>query len=88
MSLPGVIFQVCEKLETRCSVLKKRGVHQMGMWLYECCCGNSVISFDCSRFLLFLIDLPGTSDILCISLFSMLILFLFTYVFFFHWQVK
>ncbi|XP_050129777.1 uncharacterized protein LOC126606427 isoform X3 [Malus sylvestris] len=41
--------QVCEKQETRCSVLEKRGVHQMGMWLYECCCGDSVISFDCLR---------------------------------------
>ncbi|KAM5566666.1 zinc finger MYND domain-containing protein 15 [Rosa sericea] len=41
--------QVCEKQETRCSFLRKRGVHQTGMWLYECCCGEPVMSFDCSR---------------------------------------
>nr|XP_011463402.1 PREDICTED: zinc finger MYND domain-containing protein 15 isoform X2 [Fragaria vesca subsp. vesca] len=35
--------------ETRCSFLTKRGVHQTGMWLYECCCGEPVMSFDCSR---------------------------------------
>lgn len=42
--------QVCEKRETRCSFLAKRGVHQVGMWMFECSCGASVDS-GLSRFL-------------------------------------
>ncbi|KAM4109988.1 hypothetical protein ACJW30_03G159900 [Castanea mollissima] len=42
-------LMVHEKKETRCSFLSKRGVHQVGMWLYECCCGSSVTSSDCFR---------------------------------------
>ncbi|XP_062111787.1 uncharacterized protein LOC133823180 isoform X6 [Humulus lupulus] len=42
-------IQVCEKRETRCSLLRKWGIHQLGMWLYECQCGTSVASFSCSR---------------------------------------
>ncbi|KAF3431343.1 hypothetical protein FNV43_RR26074 [Rhamnella rubrinervis] len=42
--------EVCEKRETRCSFLSKRGIHQVGMWLYECPCGSSVTSMDCSRY--------------------------------------
>ncbi|XP_062111786.1 uncharacterized protein LOC133823180 isoform X5 [Humulus lupulus] len=41
-------IQVCEKRETRCSLLRKWGIHQLGMWLYECQCGTSVASFSCS----------------------------------------
>ncbi|KAI8527203.1 hypothetical protein RHMOL_Rhmol12G0057500 [Rhododendron molle] len=36
--------EVCEKRETRCSFLAKRGVHQVGMWMFECSCGASVDS--------------------------------------------
>ncbi|XP_062159992.1 uncharacterized protein LOC133867285 isoform X1 [Alnus glutinosa] len=38
-------LQVLEK-ESRCLFLSKRGVHKEGMWLYECCCGESVTSSD------------------------------------------
>ncbi|KAL5759693.1 hypothetical protein ACOSQ2_018531 [Xanthoceras sorbifolium] len=41
--------QVCEKRETRCSFLSKRGVHRVEMWIYECSCGLSVASFDDAR---------------------------------------
>ncbi|XP_024923646.3 uncharacterized protein LOC107435276 isoform X3 [Ziziphus jujuba] len=41
--------KICEKQETRCSFFIKKGIHQLGMWLYECPCGTSVISLDCSR---------------------------------------
>ncbi|XP_044489312.1 zinc finger MYND domain-containing protein 15 isoform X2 [Mangifera indica] len=44
--------QVCGKQESRCSFLSKRGIHRVGMWMYECCCGLSIASFDCTRFLL------------------------------------
>ncbi|KAL5552971.1 hypothetical protein UlMin_040372 [Ulmus minor] len=53
--------QVCEKQETRCSFLSKRGIHKLGMWLYECHCGAAVSSLDCSR----LIDGWDLPDILC-----------------------
>lgn len=43
--------QVCEKRETRCSFLAKRGVHRVGMWMFECSCGASVDLSDLSRFL-------------------------------------
>ncbi|KAA8529511.1 hypothetical protein F0562_033690 [Nyssa sinensis] len=44
-----VTAQVCEKQETRCSFLTKRGIHCVGMWMYECFCGASVASSDTSR---------------------------------------
>lgn len=47
----GGSCQVCEKRETRCSFLAKWGVHQAGMWMFECSCGASVGSSDLSRFL-------------------------------------
>ncbi|KAG5521061.1 hypothetical protein RHGRI_033575 [Rhododendron griersonianum] len=43
--------EVCEKRETRCSFLAKRGVHRVGMWMFECSCGASVDLSDLSRFL-------------------------------------
>lgn len=46
--------QVYEKQETRCSFLSKRGIHQVGMWWYECPCEPSVTSVDSLRFLLLL----------------------------------
>ncbi|KAK9276272.1 hypothetical protein L1049_005803 [Liquidambar formosana] len=42
-------LQVCEKRESRCSFLSKRGIHRVGMWMCECGCGASVDSFGCSR---------------------------------------
>ncbi|XP_065860952.1 uncharacterized protein [Euphorbia lathyris] len=42
-------FEVFEKHETRCSFLSKRGLHRLGMWMFECCCGASLASFDCLR---------------------------------------
>lgn len=33
--------EICEKKTTRCSFLIKRGLHQVGMWKYECQCGGS-----------------------------------------------
>ncbi|XP_058193260.1 uncharacterized protein LOC131310320 isoform X2 [Rhododendron vialii] len=41
--------EVCEKRETRCSFLAKRGVHRVGMWMFECSCGASVDLSDLSR---------------------------------------
>lgn len=41
--------QVLEKQETRCSFLTRRGLHRMGMWLYECDCGPSNASHNYSR---------------------------------------
>lgn len=41
--------QVCEKQESRCSFLDKRGIHRVGMWMHECPCGASVASFYCRR---------------------------------------
>ncbi|KAL6571750.1 hypothetical protein OROHE_002619 [Orobanche hederae] len=32
--------------ETRCSFLIEHGIHGLGMWMYECGCGVSDISFD------------------------------------------
>ncbi|KAK6931141.1 Mitochondrial splicing suppressor 51-like, C-terminal domain [Dillenia turbinata] len=43
-------LKVCEKQETRCSFLVKQGLHQEGMWKYECHCGASITPFDSSRF--------------------------------------
>ncbi|KAJ6719531.1 ZINC ION BINDING PROTEIN [Salix purpurea] len=49
--------QVCEKQGSRCSFLSKRGIHQLGMWMHECCCthseesSSSLASFDSSRLL-------------------------------------
>ncbi|KAF8378339.1 hypothetical protein HHK36_029678 [Tetracentron sinense] len=42
-------LQVSEKLVTRCSFLMARGLHQVGMWKYECSCGTSVASSDYLR---------------------------------------
>ncbi|MED6106243.1 hypothetical protein PIB30_003202 [Stylosanthes scabra] len=39
--------QICLKQESRCSFLSKRGIHQKGMWMIECRCGESSASFDC-----------------------------------------
>ncbi|KAF9673485.1 hypothetical protein SADUNF_Sadunf10G0029200 [Salix dunnii] len=50
--------QVCEKQGSRCSFLSKRGIHQLGMWMHECCCSHSELassslaSFDSLRLLL------------------------------------
>uniref|UniRef100_A0A6M2F227 MYND-type domain-containing protein n=1 Tax=Populus davidiana TaxID=266767 RepID=A0A6M2F227_9ROSI len=47
--------QVCEKPGSRCSFLSKRGIHQLGMWMHECCCfdseeaTSSLASFDSLR---------------------------------------
>ncbi|KAJ6313330.1 hypothetical protein OIU76_011100 [Salix suchowensis] len=47
--------QVCEKQGSRCSFLSKRGIHQVGMWMHECCCthskesSSSLASFDSLR---------------------------------------
>ncbi|KAJ7953691.1 Zinc finger MYND domain-containing protein 15 [Quillaja saponaria] len=41
-------YQICEKQETRCSFLSKRGLHRAGMWMHECRCGASCASFNCS----------------------------------------
>ncbi|PON46555.1 Zinc finger, MYND-type [Parasponia andersonii] len=54
-------IKVCEKWETRCSLLRKWGTHQLGMWSHECHCGTSFGSFDCSS-IINNWDLP---DILC-----------------------
>ncbi|XP_057948516.1 uncharacterized protein LOC131144125 isoform X2 [Malania oleifera] len=42
-------LRVCEKQETRCSFLGKRGIHQAGMWMSECCCGALVPFLHHSR---------------------------------------
>ncbi|KAI7757278.1 hypothetical protein M8C21_019189 [Ambrosia artemisiifolia] len=39
-------YQVCEKMETRCSFLDKLGIHRAGIWICECSCGSSVFSLD------------------------------------------
>ncbi|CAK9137842.1 unnamed protein product [Ilex paraguariensis] len=53
--------QVCEKLETRCSFLIKRGIHRVGMWMCECNCGTSLVSLDHPR----LVDGWCLSSMLC-----------------------
>ncbi|XP_038702997.1 zinc finger MYND domain-containing protein 15 isoform X2 [Tripterygium wilfordii] len=42
-------IQVSEKQQTRCLFLSKRGIHRLGMWMYECCCGESAASFGYLR---------------------------------------
>ncbi|KAI3720277.1 hypothetical protein L6452_21190 [Arctium lappa] len=42
----GATYQVCEKVETRCSFLDKMGIHQVGIWICECSCGASVALLD------------------------------------------
>ncbi|THG12536.1 hypothetical protein TEA_000015 [Camellia sinensis var. sinensis] len=59
--------QVCEKQETRCSFLKKRGIHQVGLWMHECSCGAAVDSLDHSRFVI----MP-TVNMICELKFSIL----------------
>ncbi|KAI7757275.1 hypothetical protein M8C21_019186, partial [Ambrosia artemisiifolia] len=39
-------YEVCEKMETRCSFLDKLGIHRAGIWICECSCGSSVFSLD------------------------------------------
>ncbi|KAL4185240.1 hypothetical protein AMTRI_Chr10g4900 [Amborella trichopoda] len=41
-------FQVFAKEVTRCSFLKKRGLHQTGLWKSECSCATSPASLDYS----------------------------------------
>ncbi|MBA0828759.1 hypothetical protein Goarm_013397 [Gossypium armourianum] len=50
--------QISEKQESRCSFLRKRGIHQVGLWVCECRCGASVTSFG-------LKVIPGISQISC-----------------------
>ncbi|XP_012092020.1 zinc finger MYND domain-containing protein 15 isoform X2 [Jatropha curcas] len=42
-------LEVFEKRESRCSFLSKRGIHRLGMWMCECHCWVSSVSFDCLR---------------------------------------
>ncbi|XVE91908.1 hypothetical protein REPUB_Repub01dG0051800 [Reevesia pubescens] len=42
-------IQISEKQGNRCSFLRKRAIHQVGMWICECCCGAPVTSFDYCR---------------------------------------
>ncbi|XP_076892845.1 uncharacterized protein LOC143544690 [Bidens hawaiensis] len=39
-------YQVCEKVETRCSFLDKLGIHLAGIWICECSCGSSDLPLD------------------------------------------
>ncbi|KAJ9563907.1 hypothetical protein OSB04_009067 [Centaurea solstitialis] len=39
-------YQVCEKVETRCSFLDNMGIHQVGFWICECSCGASITFLD------------------------------------------
>ncbi|GAA0156224.1 hypothetical protein LIER_13764 [Lithospermum erythrorhizon] len=39
---------ICERRETRCSFLKKQGVHGKGMWRWECRCAASAMSYNSS----------------------------------------
>ncbi|XP_010043830.2 zinc finger MYND domain-containing protein 15 isoform X3 [Eucalyptus grandis] len=39
-------IEICEKLVSRCSFLSKRGIHQVGMWMYECKCQSLGNSFE------------------------------------------
>ncbi|VVA94740.1 unnamed protein product [Arabis nemorensis] len=32
---------ICQKQESRCSFLSRRELHHVGMWMYECKCGDS-----------------------------------------------
>ncbi|KAA3482914.1 zinc finger MYND domain-containing protein 15 [Gossypium australe] len=54
--------QISEKQESRCSFLRKRGIHQVGLWVCECRCGASVTSFGNSRLES---DTWNLSNILC-----------------------
>ncbi|KAB2090935.1 hypothetical protein ERO13_A03G143500v2 [Gossypium hirsutum] len=54
--------QISEKQESRCSFLRKRGIHQVGLWVCECHCGASVTSFGNSRLES---DTWNLSNILC-----------------------
>ncbi|XP_047332709.1 zinc finger MYND domain-containing protein 15 [Impatiens glandulifera] len=42
-------FQICEKRESRCSLLEKFGIHRIGMWMHECCCGEQDSFSECFR---------------------------------------
>ncbi|KAL4015884.1 zinc finger MYND domain-containing protein 15 isoform X1 [Cucumis melo var. makuwa] len=41
--------QLCQKQESRCSFLSKRAIHKVGMWFYECPCGEAATSYNFSR---------------------------------------
>ncbi|XP_023732215.3 uncharacterized protein LOC111880033 isoform X1 [Lactuca sativa] len=43
-------YQVCGKVETRCSFLDKQGIHCVGFWICECSCGASITSSDHLRY--------------------------------------
>ncbi|XP_051122037.1 uncharacterized protein LOC127245292 isoform X2 [Andrographis paniculata] len=45
--------ETAEIQETRCSFLIRKGIHRVGMWTWECSCGQSDISFDNSRYFQF-----------------------------------
>ena len=49
------LCKIVKKQESRCSFLSKRGLHRVGMWTCECTCGDSLDSFDYSRFFLIVI---------------------------------
>ncbi|KAK6160119.1 hypothetical protein DH2020_003500 [Rehmannia glutinosa] len=53
--------QTNQVVETRCSFLTGHGIHRLGMWMYECSCGLSSISFDNTR----LIDCWNLPSELC-----------------------
>nr|GFC59752.1 zinc finger MYND domain-containing protein 15 isoform X1 [Tanacetum cinerariifolium] len=42
-------YQVCGKVEARCSFFEKLGIHRIGIWMCECSCGDSTTSLDHSR---------------------------------------
>ncbi|XP_022151279.1 zinc finger MYND domain-containing protein 15 isoform X2 [Momordica charantia] len=44
-------IQLCQKQESRCSFLNKRAIHKVGMWFYECPCGERepATSFNYTR---------------------------------------
>nr|XP_043624697.1 zinc finger MYND domain-containing protein 15 isoform X2 [Erigeron canadensis] len=46
VSYCSVSHQVCEKVETRCSLLDKLGIHHVGMWIHECSCGDASALLD------------------------------------------
>ncbi|KAJ8424817.1 hypothetical protein Cgig2_013012 [Carnegiea gigantea] len=45
--------RICEKQETRCLFLERWGLHQVGMWSYECSCGPLNISLNLSGLLMY-----------------------------------
>ncbi|XP_042510199.1 zinc finger MYND domain-containing protein 15 isoform X2 [Macadamia integrifolia] len=43
------MVEVHERQKTRCSFFMRQGLHQVGMWRYECHCGTSVAASDYPR---------------------------------------